>query len=248
MSNENTAVVSRVPAAWSGRVLTRANELTALGLFLLQIVLSFGGALLPTIVGFLLSDKLFPYNKDLSFLPVGVGMACTGGLIWYLVGQVMRHPWSSRFMFYKTQSEFQKRGDPLVDPNNPDAILVEITPRRNWGQSGLGTMEDMGFMLVDAERRQLLFEGDNKRFQIPFEALISSDVEMMNPNWQKNDRSTPMAVVVCNFRERDGLGEREVPFRPMRTVAGDPLGLNYVERANNLHQRIKSLSPATPSI
>ncbi|MCI0458603.1 MAG: hypothetical protein L0Z62_16695 [Gemmataceae bacterium] len=65
---------------------------------------------------------------------------------------------------------------------------------------------------------------------------------MVNPNGQNDQRSVPVAVVVVTFRERDGLGKREVPFRPMRTVSGDPLGGNYVERAQELQRRILSLS------
>jgi hypothetical protein len=51
----------------------------------------------------------------------------------------------------------------------------------------------------------------------------------------------PVGLVVTTFRD-DRMGEREVPFLPRRTVAGDPLGGNYVERANELQRRIRSLT------
>jgi hypothetical protein len=47
-------------------------------------------------------------------------------------------------------------------------------------------------------------------------------------------------VVVLTVR--DQMGERELPLRPMRTVGGDPLGTNYLERANELQRRIQNLS------
>jgi hypothetical protein len=241
MSDEMTATVTSVPVAYRGRVLTSGNQTIALVLFTLQVILTLVLSLVPALLSVPLAQMIAPNNKELSFLPILVGMGVTGLLLWLLVGRALRHPWSSAYMFSKTRAEFQQRPDPIVDPANPDAILVEVIPRRNWTQAGLGSSEDMGFMLVDSERRRLLFEGDNRRYQIPIPALDSCEVEIVNEDSQRDQRSIPVAVVVLKFREPE-LGEREVPLRPMRTVGGDPLGGNYVERANELHRRIASLS------
>src|SRR5439155_10658453 len=103
--------------------------------------------------------------------------------------------------------------DTVVDPNHPDAILAEVIPRRNWGQLMLENADDQGFLLVDAERRQLLFEGDKQRYRIPADAILSCDVEAMNKGSENDSRSVPVALVVVSFRD-DRLGEREVPFLP----------------------------------
>jgi hypothetical protein len=47
---------------------------------------------------------------------------------------------------------------------------------------------------------------------------------------------------------RDPLGPREIPIRPMRTVAGDPLGRDYVERASALQRRILDLCGASDPV
>jgi hypothetical protein len=242
MSDETRAIVTSVPAQHRGRVLNPTNRLIAIGLFTLQLVLALGVCLIPAIIGGLLATGRLMPKQDLGFVPVLVGLGVTAGLLWVVMGYILRHPWSTGYLFFMARTEFLRRRDALVDPKNPEAILAEMVPRRNWGQ--LGGAEDLGFLLVDAERRQLLFEGDNKRYQIPAQAVTSCEVEIMNPNWDKDSRSVPVAVVAVKFRERDGLGEKETPFRPMRTVAGDPLGTNYLERAEELHRRIQSCSSA----
>jgi hypothetical protein len=245
MSDDSTAVVTPVPAQFRGRVLTGGNFWAAIGLFVLQIVLAIAAAAVPALLGVVAADHLFP--KNLSFIPIFGGLGGMVGLMWFTIGWTLRHPWSSAYMFARTRAELAQRLDPVVDSNNPDAILVEVVPRRNWGHIGPGGTEDIGFLCLDAEHRQLLFEGDNKRYRIPVPALISSEVEVVNKNWEQSQRSAPVAMVILKFRERDGLGEREVPVRPMRAVSGDPLGGNYMERAEELQRRILKLSSLDPA-
>src|SRR5439155_907140 len=110
-----------------------------------------------------------------------------------------------------------------VDPHNPDAILAEIMPRRNWGDVGLGGTEDMGLIFVDVDRHEILFEGDNKRYRIPAASFLSAEVEMVNPDWEGEPGSAPVAVVTVKYRESGALGEREIPFRPMLPVPSSVL-------------------------
>jgi hypothetical protein len=237
MTDTAIATISTIPPQYRGRVLTRGTEAIAVSLFTLQLVLSLTGSFAPAALTVLLGFRFFPD----SFIPVLVGLGLGGLTGWWLIGLTLRHPWSSWYMFWKTHSEFRQRPDPIVDPNNPDAILLEIIPRRNWETVGLGTAEDQGFLLLDADKRQLLFEGDQKRYRIPAEALLSCETEIITKNWQHNQPAPPIAVVVIRFRESGGLGEREAPLRPMRTVGGDPLGGNYLERAHELERRIQDV-------
>ena len=92
---------------------------------------------------------------------------------------------------------------------------MEVVPRRNWGQIALQNAEDVGFLDLDAQRRELLFEGDNKRYRIPAQAVVSCEVELMNPDAAHDSRSTPVGLVVLAVR--DNLGVRELPLRPVRT-------------------------------
>ena len=152
---------------------------------------------------------------------------------------MLRKPWSADYMFRKARAQLLQRPEAIVDANNPDAIFVEVVPRRNWGKIALQNAEDVGFLHLDSQRRELLIEGDNKRYRVPVPAVVSCAVELMNPEAADDERDTPVGLVVLKVRDR--LGEREVPLRPVRTVAGDALGGNYMERAHELERRIAAV-------
>lgn len=82
-----------------------------------------------------------------------------------------------RFYHRITRDRLLSRTRPLVDPDDPEAFFVEITPRENWAKLKLETAVDMGFLLVDTRGRRLLFEGDLNRYSIPGRAILSSAVE-----------------------------------------------------------------------
>ncbi len=239
MSADSDAIVSSVPARDRGRVLTPSTSLVENGLFLAQVLLFGAAGLAPAILGGLLATGQLLPNNNLGFLPALVGLGLSAGAAWLLAGILLRSPWSSQYVFARTRAEFLRRSDAVVDPNHPEAIFTEIIPRRNWGQIMLQNAEDRGFLLIDAERRQLLFEGDFKRYRIPAHALIAGDVELMNESSAHDAQAIPVGLVVLKYR--DELGERELPLRPVRTVAGDPLGTNHVERARELRRWLQPL-------
>lgn len=186
--------------------------------------------------GHLLFDR-----HQATIVPAFAGLALSAGLMWLLAGRLLRQPWSARYVFHATRAELQGRVDAIVDVNAPDAIPAEIIPRRNWGQVMLQNAEDRGFLLVDSGRRRLLFKGDHKRYEIPAEAILACDLETMNRGTAEG--AVPVGLVVPSVR--DHMGPREIPIRPIRTVVGDPLGRNYVERAGALQQRITDLCGAS---
>jgi hypothetical protein len=242
MSDESMADIAPVPLAIRGRVLTPSAKLVENGLFLGQFLLFVALAFAPAILGGLAAARqLFPGNQALSFAPVLVGLGLTAGLCWFLGGQMLRKPWSSDYLFRKARAELLQRPDAIVDLNQSDPVFVEVVPRRNWGQIALQNADDVGFLYLDAAGRRLLLEGDNKRYRIPGQAIVSCDVELMNPSAAHERMGTPVGLVVLTVRDR--MGNRELPLRPVRTVAGDPLGGNYVERAFELHKRIASACP-----
>jgi hypothetical protein len=237
MLDRSAAVVSRVPSPYAGRVLTSGTALAKNGLFLLQVLVTLVVSFVPAVLSVAVANRVSVHNKDLSFLPILVGLGLTGVLLWFLIGQLLRNPWSSRYIYNKTLAEFEERPDCVVDLTNPDAILLEVIPRRNWGKLTLENAEDQGFLCIDPEARQLLFEGDKNRYRIPAETVLSCEVEVMNPS---ESRSAPIACVVLKFRD-ERIGEREAPLLPRRTISGNHLGTNYVERAHELHRRIQSV-------
>lgn len=243
MAEESIADITPVPQRYRGQILTTSGKLAENGLFLFQFLLYTAIAFAPAVVGGIAATSwnLFPNNPNLNFSPVVVGLGLTFAVGWVLGGQMMRKPWSADFMFHRAQRAIAERPDTIVDANNEDAIYVEIIPRRNWSQVSLQNAEDVGFLHLDDQRGELLFEGDNKRYRIGVQQVISHSVELMNPSAANDPRATPIGLLVIKVRDR--LGEREIPIRPVRTVAGDSLGGNYMERAHELQRRIANVLP-----
>ncbi|MFL5240761.1 MAG: hypothetical protein ACJ8FY_01520 [Gemmataceae bacterium] len=77
----------------------------------------------------------------------------------------------------RAKSEIRSRPNGTVDPDDPDATFVQIVPRCNWGRVMLETATDVGFLKMDEDRREVLFEGDKERYRIPGPAIISCGVE-----------------------------------------------------------------------
>jgi hypothetical protein len=240
MSNEPIAEITPVPLAERGHVLTSATKLLENGLFLFQFLLFAALGLSPALLGGLAATRrLFPGNQALSFAPVPVGLALAALLCWFLGGRMLRKPWSADYMFRKAQRQLLQRPEAIVDWDNDEAIFVEVVPRRNWGTIALQNADDVGFLHLDSQGRRLLIEGDNKRYRIPTAAVLSCEVELMNPDAADDERATPIGLVVLKVRDR--LGERELPLRPVRTVAGDAMGGNYMERARELERRLMAV-------
>jgi hypothetical protein len=199
-------------------------------------------ALTPAIAGGLLSTGQVRFDRhQTTIVPAFTGLVLSAGLMWLLAGHLWRQPWSAQYVLHATRAAWQERGDALVDVKAPEAILAEILPRRHWGPLLLQNAADRGFLLVDRGPRPIRFEGDSKRYQIPAAAMVACDLAMRN----RGPAAGAVAVGLVVRSVRDPLGPREISIRPIRTVTGDPLGRNYVERAGALQRRILDLCGAS---
>lgn len=237
MSDETLAEVLPVPREYRGKLLSGENAMMENGLFYLQVVLFLAITAAPVILGGLAATGKL--GSDFGFAPVPIGMACTAGLMWFLFGQLVNNPWSAGYIFNQARAEIAKRPDSLVDLSNDKAILVEVIPRRNWGMVMLQKAEDRGFLFVDEESRQLLIEGDSKRYRIPAAAVIGTEVVVAQQSAMHKEDSSRVGVVLVTVR--DSMGEREIPLRPVRTIGGDTLGSDFAARAYELERRIVTI-------
>jgi len=115
---------------------------------------------------------------------------------------------ANRMLKQKLKRELANRPSPLVDPNDPSALFVEIVPKANWGRTMLDNASDIGLLIVDRGRREVRFEGDKERYRIPAAALMSCEVESYTFG------KAQLYFVVLNGRQRDGVWE--APFRERR--------------------------------
>src|SRR6185369_10563065 len=87
--------------------------------------------------------------------------------------------------------------------------LVEIVPRANWGRVMLETASDIGYLLIDGSRREVLFEGDRERMRIPSKAILSCVVQQASFG-EVTAGSVEYFFTVMQVNHHTGV--RELPF------------------------------------
>ncbi len=216
-------VVEIIPVEreYAGRVLTRRNSYIALASVFGGLLFIFAGLALALWGGMMaFPDKNSPQDVPPEKKVIGITSLSVGGLvfggtaIFFLVNPLF---FSNRFFLRRTREEFSRRPKCLVDPNDPAALFTEIVPKLNWGRALLETATDVGFLKVDAARREILFEGDKERFRIPADSITSCKLEVfVEGQGSYAARAIYYAVVQANrpnqfwevpLRERHGTGK-----------------------------------------
>jgi hypothetical protein len=135
----------------------------------------FGGLGLVAWAGSMLSDAASPGEKFAASGALGVGILCMVAGITV----ALRNPsyLANRYLQKRLRHELARRPKRLVNPDNPEALFVEIVPKANWGRLMLDHASDVGLLLLNQDQRELLFEGDRERLRIPIDALTSCGFE-----------------------------------------------------------------------
>ncbi|HEV2962904.1 MAG TPA: hypothetical protein VG649_13830 [Candidatus Angelobacter sp.] len=143
---------------WAGSVLTFAPLLTFFG----------GLGLLLWATG-ILDGKVSPIEKFTAFGMIAVAIVCiVGGM-----GVALLNPTyiANRILQQRLRHELARRPKRIVNPDNPESLFAEIVPKANWGRLMLDSASDVGLLLLDQGKREILFEGDRERLRIPVDAL-----------------------------------------------------------------------------
>jgi len=233
--------VQPIPEPYAGKILTTKTIVIGNLLTLLPLLLMLGGGGLAyvAVVVFLPVDG---NNVTPTEVAVGVILAVVGTVVaaasayWGLRNATRVGNWYLRRL---ARREIGDRPDGLVNPEDPTAIFVEVVPRQNWGRLMLETATDVGFLLVDEERREVRFEGDRERFRIPAAAILSCEVEETTFG-EGTEGAIRYYLTVIQADEPSGVWEVPLAYR------GDfgQLGARTrEERALALRDRILSLIP-----
>jgi hypothetical protein len=104
-----------------------------------------------------------------------------------------------RYMHRKLTAAVRARPDPAVDPDDPEAVPVQVIPRAHWGRVMLENATDAGFLKLDPARRLILFEGDRQRWRIPAAAVTALRVEefVIGPMDPHESNVHPMLVLTA---------------------------------------------------
>ncbi len=138
--------------------------------------------------------------------------------------------------YYRTMlGQAKCRGDALFDVSRPDVVYGEMIPRRIWQDIAAGATEAEGaLLLIDADTRRVLFEGDRYRWVIPFAAIRGYEVEvaLVEPEFH---------AVALSFDTDDGRKEL-----PLVASAGLP-GADRFERAAVFRRMLHEAVGPTPA-
>lgn len=79
------------------------------------------------------------------------------------------------------RENIERRPDAVVDADDPDAFFVQHIPRKKWEVSVGENATDVGLLLIDYKKGVMKYEGDDERWIIPVEAIVSFELESFTP-------------------------------------------------------------------
>jgi hypothetical protein len=236
-----TVDVKPIDELSAGRILTLRSVIIGNVLTLTPVLLLFAGLGLAIGAAYLAFGEDVPDGGGHQLDPALGGLLIAIGLLvaavsayWGLRNTTKLGNWYLRRL---ARGEIKSRPDGIVDPDDPEAIFVEIVPRQNWNRLMLDTATDVGFLLVDESRREILFEGARERIRIPVGAILACEVEETVIG-EGTSGAMKYYFTVIQAQHPSGIGELPFAYR------GDlgQLGAGVRERrAAALRDRIGSL-------
>jgi hypothetical protein len=198
-----SATVETIPEPLGGQVLTRPHLYTGAVLALLPAALGMGTFF--GVLGLALAqgDDL---DAEAGIAAIVIGFGAMGAALWWMVYFADFLP--SRYLLRLARAAVAQRPDRLVEPDDPDAVFVQVIPRAHWGRMMLENAADVGFLRIDRDRRELLYEGDRERWVVPAAAVVTCAVEsfLVGPPGQGS------TFYVAVLRARVGSALWEAPF------------------------------------
>ncbi len=230
------------PPGPEGSALSRRNLIVGnlIAFSVIGMLLGGGVAVLGGLL-FLAGPDNWPIALRISLTVIlvilGLPVAIVGGII----GIKNPSALGNRYMLAVCRRILGRRTDRIVNINDPDAMFVESVPRKNWGRAMLETADDIGFLRIDAQRREILFEGDRERIRIPADAILSCDIQEVSAGGDAQRIGVVHAIVVVRASHNSAVWEWCVTSRWTDFVTNNE---NRRARAEELRYKILTLQPA----
>jgi hypothetical protein len=195
------AEIASIPKREANKVLNPFNNGVATALIFLPVVVGLGGAIGLIVLGLAFADTNSAVTAGCVFAGFAVGILSIMVLLRY------QHFLSSRYLKCVATSALAQRTNALVPAGAADAVFLEILPRSSWDK--LGPVSDIGFFRINRETSELQFEGDAKRYRIPFSAVQSCEVESIRLSSDQWGTDQYFATVL---KVNTANGSREIPL------------------------------------
>jgi hypothetical protein len=102
------------------------------------------------------------------------------------------------------RQRIDRRSEPVVRSDDPDAFFVQVIPREKWTVSMGEHATDVGLLRVDEKRQELRYEGDLERWVVPAECIRSFRLRSFTPPngiAALNEHTVVMLIVELDDRE-----------------------------------------------
>gem|GEM_PF-6731449 len=238
-----SADVRPVGPEFAGRIMSRWHLRMAFLLSLAPNVIQLTGVGLAVSVFIVLfpNSAVHPFwdlPKPQAQLVFGIGAALAViGSVW---GIVFSGRLGNGYIRAIAAREIKRRPDAIVQAD-ADSVFVDIVPRENWNKMMFKSAADTGFLVVDAMRREIRFEGDKERYHIPADALLSCEVEKSVFSSTAKPTAPGYFMVVLRAQSASGTWEAPVSPRGLNSVFNSK---GRLRAANMLKAKIKALKPA----
>lgn len=219
-----------------------------------KVILTTKNAVIQTVVGIV---TIFG-GIVLAFVPAGLLFGLMAkppdwlaamALVWLFacmilsLGWIMFYPtyFTTRFMKRQSRKAFAARADSAVDWQDPELIFVDIIPRTNWGKQMLENATDIGFLELNKERQELIFEGDRERYWIPADSILDIKHEFFADPVQHEMQSSPSLNHLIVVRAMTETGPWETWFYRRHHTAKPRTAKRRLQDALELESRIRAL-------
>jgi hypothetical protein len=141
----------------------------------------------------------------------------------------------ARCYLHWLRQNIDARSDAIVDADDPDAFFVQHIPRKKWTVSVGENATDMGLFLIDYEAGVIKFEGDEERWIIPRDSIMSFRIDSFVPP-MGNEMMNRFTVVMLRIEFDDGeilltpLAPQPIHWQPW-TVGCRARGAEALRRA-----------------
>jgi hypothetical protein len=120
------------------------------------------------------------------------------------------------------RQRIDRRSEPVVRSDDPDAFFVQVIPREKWTVSMGENAADVGLLRVDEKRQELRYEGDLERWVVPAECIRSFRLRSFTPPngiAALNEHTVVMLIVELDDRE---ILETPLAAHPMHVELWSP--------------------------
>jgi hypothetical protein len=231
-TTDEVATIAPVPEPYRQRVRTSGYALKVNLLGLTPLAFIAGG------VGLLFLGGHFVSRNEIvaSLGPFVLGaLSCAWGIY---TGLYCLCVYENRWIERRLRAEIRQRPHVLVEADAVDAVYVSLIPRENWAKVKLTMSTDLLLMRIDAQRRQVLLEGDCDRYRIPAGAIAACEPQcFFHPIDTQHQNELWMVRLMVDVAE----GRRELLLSVSHTAWRPQTNTSRQRIAQETCQKVKAL-------